>query len=392
MSNNSAVTVDGGEIGRAQAMQARAAGLAPQHPVQPDPAQTRQRPHLAAGGAGPRRRHRRRQGLLHPPGPAGRPSSPTNYLAANRIRRRHLRGRRLSCRDQPAGNRSGQHGAGPRGEPARHTRRRHRPRRAAGPSVRHRRGARTRRPATDLRVRGQQVSRGPRPAGARAHAARGADRQAHLRRHPVRRRAVARRRGLPVGASPTAWWAFPQPPRGANWLRVAAVRLPRISNSTDIEALACEPGVLVRWVSDPADLADADVVVIPGSKATVADLSWLRERGLADGVKAHAAHGQAGARHLRRLPDAVPAHRRPGGIQGRSASTGLGLLDADIVFAPDKTLRASRAPAARLRNSPRPARARRPKTTGSASASGAAASTAPTGMGCWTTTTFAEGG
>ncbi len=56
-----------------------------------------------------------------------------------------------------------------------------------------------------------------------------------------------------------------QPPRGANWLRVAALRLPRISNSTDIEALACEPGVLVRWVSDPADLVVADVVVIPGS-------------------------------------------------------------------------------------------------------------------------------
>ena len=98
---------------------------------------------------------------------------------------------------------------------------------------------------------------------------------------------------------------------------MAAIRLPRISNSTDVEALACEPGVLVRWVTDPADLADADVVVIPGSKATVADLAWLRDRGLADGVVAHAAIGQAGAGHLRRLPDAVPAHRRPRGVRGR---------------------------------------------------------------------------
>ena len=57
----------------------------------------------------------------------------------------------------------------------------------------------------------------------------------------------------------------PQPPVGQQWLRVAAIRLPRISNSTDVEALACEPGVLVRWVTDPADLPDADVVVIPGS-------------------------------------------------------------------------------------------------------------------------------
>ena len=109
----------------------------------------------------------------------------------------------------------------------------------------------------------------------------------------------------------------PQPPRGRDWLRVAAIRLPRISNSTDVEALACEPGVLVRWVTDPADLADADVVVIPGSKATVSDLDWLRERGLADGIAAHARQRQAGARHLRRLPDAVPAHRRPGRIRRR---------------------------------------------------------------------------
>jgi adenosylcobyric acid synthase len=128
-----------------------------------------------------------------------------------------------------------------------------------------------------------------------------------------------------------------QPPRGANWLRVAAVRLPRISNSTDIEALACEPGVLVRWVSDPADLADADVVVIPGTKATVADLNWLRERGLADGVKSHAVQGKpvlgicGGFQMLcRRIDDAVES--KAGRVDG------LGLLDADIVFAPDKTL------------------------------------------------------
>ena len=84
----------------------------------------------------------------------------------------------------------------------------------------------------------------------------------------------------------------PQPPRGSGWLRVAVPRLPRISNSTDIEALACEPGVLVRWVSQPADLVDADVVVLPGTKSTVADLGWLRERGLDQAIAAHAASGR----------------------------------------------------------------------------------------------------
>jgi adenosylcobyric acid synthase len=130
----------------------------------------------------------------------------------------------------------------------------------------------------------------------------------------------------------------PQPPRGRDWLRVAAIRVPRISNSTDVEALACEPGVLVRWVTDPADLADADVVVIPGSKATVADLGWLRERGLADEIAAHARQGLpvlgicGGFQMLcRRIDDAVES--RAGLVEG------LGLLDADIAFAPAKTLR-----------------------------------------------------
>lgn len=129
----------------------------------------------------------------------------------------------------------------------------------------------------------------------------------------------------------------PQPPRGSEWLRVAAIRLPRISNSTDVEALACEPGVLVRWVTDPADLADADVVVIPGSKATVSDLAWLRERGLADGITAHARQGKpvlgicGGFQMLcNRIDD--PVESKAGVVDA------LGLLDADIAFAPDKTL------------------------------------------------------
>jgi adenosylcobyric acid synthase len=129
----------------------------------------------------------------------------------------------------------------------------------------------------------------------------------------------------------------PQPPRGSDSLRVAAIRLPRISNSTDVEALACEPGVLVRWVADPADLADADVVVLPGSKATVSDLGWLRATGLAEGVIAHAASGRpvlgvcGGFQMLCRAID-DPVESGAGRVEG------LGLFDADVVFAPDKTL------------------------------------------------------
>ena len=75
-------------------------------------------------------------------------------------------------------------------------------------------------------------------------------------------------------------------------LRVAVVRLPRISNFTDVDALAAEPGVLVRFATSPADLADADLVVLPGSRATVSDLAWLRDRGLAAAVTERARAGR----------------------------------------------------------------------------------------------------
>nr|WP_264059254.1 cobyric acid synthase [Mycolicibacterium frederiksbergense] len=135
----------------------------------------------------------------------------------------------------------------------------------------------------------------------------------------------------------------PVAPRGTDWLTVAAVRLPRISNSTDVEALACEPGVAVRWVADAAEIAEADVVVLPGSKATVSDLAWLRERGLAAAVREHAAAGRpvlgvcGGFQMLcRSIEDTVES--------GAGVLDGLGLLDADIVFAPEKTLRHCETP------------------------------------------------
>jgi adenosylcobyric acid synthase len=102
--------------------------------------------------------------------------------------------------------------------------------------------------------------------------------------------------------------------------------------------LACEPGVLVRWVTDPADLADADVVVVPGSKATVAALRWLTDRGLADGIATHARQGRpvlgiCGGFQMLCLHIDDPVESNAGRVEG------LGLLDADIAFEPDKTLR-----------------------------------------------------
>ncbi|MEG8178948.1 cobyric acid synthase [Nocardia terpenica] len=130
----------------------------------------------------------------------------------------------------------------------------------------------------------------------------------------------------------------PRPPHGTGWLTVAAIRLPRISNSTDVEALACEPGVAVRWVTEPSRLAGADLVVLPGTKATVSDLEWLRRTGIADALRARAAAGGpilgicGGYQMLgRRIADDVES--------GAGEVDGLGLLDLDIEFADPKILR-----------------------------------------------------
>ncbi|WP_249714124.1 cobyric acid synthase [Rhizomonospora bruguierae] len=130
----------------------------------------------------------------------------------------------------------------------------------------------------------------------------------------------------------------PGPPLGDEWLRVAVIRLPRISNATDAEALAAEPGVRVRLTIEPAELADADLIVLPGSKSTVDDLAWLRATGLADAVRAHAAAGRpvlgicGGFQMLgRAIHDEVESRR--------GTVAGLGLLPIEVAFRARKTVR-----------------------------------------------------
>lgn len=65
---------------------------------------------------------------------------------------------------------------------------------------------------------------------------------------------------------------------------IAVVQLPHISNFTDFNALAAQPDVRVRYVLRPEELNGADLVILPGSKNTLGDLTWLRESALAQGV------------------------------------------------------------------------------------------------------------
>ena len=72
----------------------------------------------------------------------------------------------------------------------------------------------------------------------------------------------------------------------ADAVTVAVPRLPRISNATDVEPLAAEPGVRVAYVPLEDDLADVDAVVIPGTKNTVDDLRACRDAGFGDALRA----------------------------------------------------------------------------------------------------------
>ena len=121
-------------------------------------------------------------------------------------------------------------------------------------------------------------------------------------------------------------------------LGVAVVRFPRISNATDVDALAHTPGLRVDVTTDPAVCAAADLLVLPGSRSTVDDLAWLRARGLAEVVAARHAAGRptlgicggyemlAGTIH-----DEVES--------GVGSVPGLGVLPVDVTFGPKTTAR-----------------------------------------------------
>ncbi|WP_431925816.1 cobyric acid synthase [Amycolatopsis tucumanensis] len=132
-----------------------------------------------------------------------------------------------------------------------------------------------------------------------------------------------------------AGWRHEQQATGG--LRVAVVRFPRASNATDVDALAAEPGVTVTLTADPDTVRAADLVVLPGTRATVGDLRWLRERGLEPALAARAAAGRpvlgicGGYQMLAEtIVDDVES--------GAGTVPGLGLLPTRVAFSVEKVL------------------------------------------------------
>lgn len=115
---------------------------------------------------------------------------------------------------------------------------------------------------------------------------------------------------------------------------IAVLRLPAIANFDDLDPLAAEPGVALRWVTRPEELRGATALVLPGTKHTLAARRWLRERGFDGAIRAFsgAVVGLCGGYQLlgRRISD-------PEGVEGAGGDEpGLDLLPVATLFGPEK--------------------------------------------------------
>jgi len=119
-------------------------------------------------------------------------------------------------------------------------------------------------------------------------------------------------------------------------VNVAVVLLPRMSNFTDFNSLAAESDVALRYIQSPSEMAGADVVVLPGSKSTIADLGYLYQAGFRPALQGHATDGGelvgicGGYQMLgREISD-------PCGVEAGGKTDGLGFLDVVTELTPEK--------------------------------------------------------
>lgn len=125
---------------------------------------------------------------------------------------------------------------------------------------------------------------------------------------------------------------------------IVVIRLPRIANFDDFDPLAMETGVQVRYVTSPSQLGNPHAIIIPGTKSTLSDLSWLRAQGFAEALETLKAQGTAvvgicgGYQMLGQMiydPNQIES--------SETEATGLGLLPMKTTFAGDKATHRAQA-------------------------------------------------
>ena len=125
--------------------------------------------------------------------------------------------------------------------------------------------------------------------------------------------------------------------REAKAIDIAVIRVPRISNFTDFNPLESIPGVSLRYVQHVSELKNPDMIILPGTKNTMEDLLWMRANGLEAAVLKEAAKGKiifgiCGGYQMLGETLSDPHHVEAGGT-----IKGMGLLPMDTVFAEKKT-------------------------------------------------------
>lgn len=132
----------------------------------------------------------------------------------------------------------------------------------------------------------------------------------------------------------------PQRMQGDATLRVAVPVCPRISNHTDLDVLRAHPQVDLRLAGPGMPLPAADLVILPGSKNVRDDLAFLRAQGWADALLRHLRYGGKVVGLCGGLQMLGRAIHDPDGVEGAPGSAqGLGVLDAETVLRPSKQLR-----------------------------------------------------
>lgn len=118
---------------------------------------------------------------------------------------------------------------------------------------------------------------------------------------------------------------------------IAVIRLPKISNFTDFGALSCVEHFSVRYVKRVEEFGNPDLVILPGTKNTIEDLKWLKQSGLAAKIQRYAGAGNPLIGICGGYQMLCRSVKDPYGVEAGGETSGLGLIDADTVFEQEKT-------------------------------------------------------
>ena len=118
---------------------------------------------------------------------------------------------------------------------------------------------------------------------------------------------------------------------------IVVIRTPRISNFTDFNAFEQFDGVGVRYVKSPKDIGDPDMIIIPGTKSTMGDLKWLRESGMETRIQKHASKGKPVFGICGGYQMLGQYLKDEHGVEGGGEMKGLGLLPHSTKFSESKT-------------------------------------------------------